>query len=205
MTSGSPTSKKCPKCHTVDVTTFSSCRNCGTKYDYKPPEKTRDFNFIPIVIVAGLVVIAASAYQYIQVNNLYKRPDQLIGKTVACKANSLFVSTEKSNLLSLDQNDFKILNHSGADDNQGSSDAAALNRLASISGEISVWQKYLHDPRFTLIQKNAKDPPFSVKVVAATAPTDKYSLAQVEFLNGPKAGSVWWVDSSRLDLSVKNR
>jgi len=206
MTSDGPVKKMCPKCKQVDVTTFSSCRNCGCKYDYKGPEKVPEtsFNLIPVAVIAGLVILVVCVYQVLQVNHLYKRPDQLIGKTVACKGSLLVAASDKSSLLNLPEGDFKGLNHFGTDDGDHSQ-AGALNQLAAISSDVSLFEKYEHDSRFAMITKEPSAPPFSVKIIGATAPGDKYPLAQVEFLNGPKTGSDWWIASSRLDLSEKDR
>jgi hypothetical protein len=206
MTSEAPVRKTCPKCRQVDVTTFSTCRNCGAKYDFKAPDMTeKGFNFLPVVILAGIAIIAVSAYQYLQVHNLYVKPDQLIGKTVSSKAKMLFVSSDKANLLSLSEHDFKALNPNHHNDVPGGGgDAGALNSLASISDGIGVWEKYMNDSRFSIVHKESSSP-FSLKVVAASASTDKYPLVQVEFLNGPRAGSMWWVDSNQLDLSENDR
>ncbi len=196
---GAEVSKRCPKCKEVDTTSFSKCRRCGTRYDWRPPKQGVDgFNFIPILILAGLAVIAVSGYAYYQIN-LSKRPDHLIGKTVPYKGNYIFVSTDKSNLLSLEPAEFKTLTGSKSDDGvESKSDAAALNQLAGTAGDIGVWDKYLNDPRFMVIQKGPNDPTFSVKVIGAGAPDDKYPLVRIELLNGPRPGGVWWADASHL-------
>ena len=172
-------SKKCPKCGEVDVTSFSKCRRCGTSYNFKKAEKEKEFSFIPIILFVAVVVIGVSAYQYLQMNSLYKRPEQLIGRTLVCNGSVLFASSQKANLLSLDPKDFKLLNHTGASNGPTTSDAGALNHLAGMSDEISVLEKYMNDSRFTMIQREGNDPPFSVKVVAASAPDDKFPLVQV--------------------------
>ncbi len=143
MASESPVKKTCPKCRQTDVTTFSTCRNCGSKYDFKAPDtKEKGFNFIPVVLLAGIAIIAVSAYQYLQVHTLYVKPEQLIGKTVSSKAKMLFVSGDKANLLNLTEHDFKALNPNHRNDVPGGGgDAGALNSMAAISDSIGVWDK----------------------------------------------------------------
>ncbi len=49
-------SKTCPKCKASELTDWSTCRNCGSKY--KIAEKLQDTTSITGFLVAGLVALA---------------------------------------------------------------------------------------------------------------------------------------------------
>ena len=60
-----PTKKRCPKCKEVDVTTFSKCRNCGTRYDAVPQQQHKPIDLtLPLVLCLAFVFIGYFVYQY---------------------------------------------------------------------------------------------------------------------------------------------
>jgi ribosomal protein L40E len=201
------TKKVCPKCKQVDSTTFSTCRNCGTRYDYKPEEKQREVKLgLPLIILIGALLIGAGAYQYQQMMTTYEHPDQLIGKTLKC-GKSAVAATNPSVLLSMDteiaaikDNDPKL---SGKATTGALDAASALNSISSgKETSLSIMVRYMMAHQIVSLRSD-DGTPLSVKVVGTNSSTDKFRLVQVRAINGKHAGEVWWMNVKELDLTSK--
>lgn len=203
-----PAKKRCPKCKEVDVTTFSKCRNCGTRYDavaqqHKPINLT-----LPLVLCLTFVFGSYILYQYIGIqktNDLYNHLDKLVGKSFKCQSVYALVSTNDRDMRALDgelaeaqKNDPK---HYGSKGLAGiMSAASALDSLSSKKeGSSSVISRYMEGGRITLVDSNSQSP-LSVEIIGATSGSQKFPLVHVKLLNGSRAGSVWWMNADQIDL-----
>ena len=205
-----PTKKRCPKCKQIDVTTFSKCKHCGTRYDAAPPDQTRPINLgLPIVLAFILVCIGYYVFQYagiITMSRLTSHPDRLIGKTLPCLSSFAFVSMDEQNMRSLDaelleaqKNDPKRYGSKGLGGIMSA--ASALESLASgkeTSG--SVIGRYYENGRIALVENEDFHTPLSVSVIGASN-NDKFPLVHVKMLNSTRPGSVWWLNVDQLDLN----
>jgi hypothetical protein len=203
------TKKRCPKCKEVDKTTFSKCRNCGTRYDAVPQMEQKPINLgLPIVLCVTFVFVGYFTYQYIgiqNINNMYSHLDKLVGKSVKCQSEYAIVSTNEQDLRALDaelaeaqKNDPK---HYGSKGLAGiMSAASALDSLSNQKeGSSSVISRYMEGGRIAFVDTNSQSV-LSVEIVGATSGSEKFPLVHVKLLNGPRAGSVWWMNADQLDL-----
>jgi hypothetical protein len=207
-----PTKKVCPKCKQTDVTRFSKCKNCGTRYDAIPQEKPSNINYTwPGVLLFFTLLIAYSVYTWGQVAHMqgvYSHIEKLVGQSLNCRSAFALVSASQQNLRSFDAE----LAVAEKDDpkNYGSRGAggimtmtAALNSMASgKEGSGGVIYRYAEDGRIDIATSDGQVP-LAVEVLAATSSSDKYPMVRVKLLNGPKSGSVWWMNVDQLDLSSK--
>lgn len=207
-----PTKKRCLKCKEVDVTTFSKCRNCGTKYDAALPGKSGDINLaLPGFLFVVALVFAFAFYQYGQFNhiqNVYSHLDKFIGQSLKCRSEFALVATNQQDMRSLDaelaaasKDDAKSYGTKGLGGIM--SVASALDAAASgKEGSAGVISRFYRSGRIGFVESDS-DSPLSVTLLAATDSSDKYPLVQVRVLNGPNAGVVRWMNADQLDLLSK--
>jgi hypothetical protein len=67
--------KTCPSCHETDVTSFSTCKSCGTKYDAIMPKNnvTIDGRVIGAAVVAMILICGIFAFTQAQQSANYER------------------------------------------------------------------------------------------------------------------------------------
>lgn len=207
-----PTKKRCPKCKEVDVTTFSKCRNCGTRYDAVPHAQHKPIDLtLPLVFCLAFVFIGYFVYQYVgmmNINNMYSHLDKLVGKSFKCQEDYAIVSTNEQDMRALDaelaeaqKNDPKLYGSKGLAGIMSA--ASALDSLSSTKeGSGSVIGRYMEGGRVVLVESNSQSP-LSVEIIGATSGSQKFPLVHVKLLNGPRAGSVWWMNADLLDLESK--
>lgn len=85
-----PISKRCPKCNQVDITDFSDCRFCGTRYDWVRPQKHFDagaFIRSPISVIILLYFLARGVDMLAQAGIKHLASDAR--NTIAATTNTL--------------------------------------------------------------------------------------------------------------------
>jgi len=201
------TKKVCPKCKQADLTTFATCRSCGTRYDFKPQEKQREVNLgLPLILLIGFLLIGVGAYQYQQMMTTYQHPDQLVGKTLKCgrapiaAANPGILLSMDAEMAAIKGNDPKLSGKAAT----GALDAAsALNSISSGKDtSLSIQVRYMMARQIVPLHSD-DDSPLTVKVVGTNSSSDKFRLVQVRVINGKHADQVWWMNVRELDLTSK--
>jgi hypothetical protein len=206
-----PTKKRCPKCKEIDVTTFSKCRNCGTRYDSNLQETRNSsvnlgFPLLFCLLAMGGVFAFYQFGQVIHTQSVYSNLDKLIGQTLKCQSAFELVCANQQDLLSMDaematvqKNDPKRYGSKGIGGMMSA--ASALESITSgKETSSSVITRYLRSGRINVAESESRAP-LSVSLLAATSPSEKFRLVQVKLLNGSKAGSIWWMNIDQLDLS----
>lgn len=201
--------KRCPKCKEVDVTTFSKCRNCGTRYDAVAQQQHKPINLgLPLILCLTFAFGGYILYQFIGIqktNDLYNHLEKLVGKSFKCQNDFAFVSTRERDMRALDaelaeaqKNDPKRYGSKGLAGIMSA--ASALDSLASNKeGSNSVIGRYMEGGRITLVDSNSQSP-LSVEIIGSTTGSQKFPLVHVKLLNGSRAGSVWWMNADQIDL-----
>lgn len=200
--------KTCPKCKQTDTTTFSTCRNCGTRYDFTQQVKHKEAAIgMPLFLSVLFVLAAFCVYQFYQMQSTYKNPDKLIGKIMHCQQKGVLASASADNLLKFDaamekaaKKDPRKYGSKGIGGMLGA--ASVLNSLAA--GEDTVYGLMYNSMRSgEIVHLSSGDTALLSVVILAAKTTPTNSIVQVRVANGPKCGGVYWINSSDLDLVTK--
>jgi hypothetical protein len=138
----------------------------------------------------------------------YGHPDKLIGQTLNCHRSHILASMSEQDILSLDselleaqKTDPKFYDARGmAKGISGTlSAASSLNWIASgKESSFEIILRYIHAGRLFRVDGDGNK--LSVEVIGATRSTEKFPLVHIKVLDGPRAGSLWWMNVNQLDI-----
>jgi hypothetical protein len=162
---------------------------------------------MPLFLTIIFVLAGVCIYQFYQMQGTYAHPERLIGKTMQCQQSQVFAAITPDDLLRFDselakaqKKDPKKYGSKGIGGVLAA--ASALNSMAS--GEetsYTIMFRYLQSGQVRSVSSESSAL-LSVAVIGAKTSADG-SIVQVRLVNGPKAGTIWWMNSSDLDLVSK--